>query len=479
MNMTSFSVKEVTFFVIMLTELQFQPVEIQHRAIFLPYLMKNSQTCDRVFTNIFCWQHLFRTQWAEANGFLIIRAYINGERRAAYLMVSQKDAPSYSDILPLLEADAAKLDQPLTLMGLNETECNALKQQFPGQFFFDQNRDFADYVYRAEELRSLSGRKYAPKRNHVNKFKSLYDYHYEALTAENINDCRQLEESWISQHHEDESAQAEYLTIQSAFQHFEELNLFGGTLYVDGKLVAFTYGSAIRDDIFCTHVEKADIQYEGVYQMINYLFAQHLPEQYSFINREEDMGIPGLRKSKASYHPAHLAYKTTALKLNDEMRDIIRIWKNSFGETDLSVYTFLSRYYFDHCTMVEKADGHVVSMVFMIPCQTPFGLAAYLYGIATLPEYRHQGISSKLIRQMLEKCRQNGAVFTFLIPEDEELKEYYAKFGYLRTQTNAIFESDMDLGTGETKKDRIMILPFDESFQIEKLSDTLEFRPML
>ncbi len=477
--MTSFLVKEVNFYVIMQTKLSFRPVEIQHRDIFQPYLTKNSQTCDRVFVNTFCWQHLFHTQWAEENGFLIIRAFINGERRAAYIVVSQKDRPAYTDILPALEADAAEFDQPLTLMGLSEEECDILQQQLPGQFFFDKNRDFADYVYKADDLKTLKGRKYAQKRNHVNKFKSLYNYHYEAITKENITDCLQLEESWISQHAEDESAQSEYITIQKAFQHFEALGLLGGALYVDGKLVAFTYGSAIRNDIFCTHVEKADIHYEGVYQMINYLFAQHLPEQFTFINREEDMGLAGLRKSKSSYQPAMLAYKHTALKLNDEMQDIIHVWKKCFGEDDPSIYTFLSRYYFNHCTMLEKVDGHVVSTVFMIPCQTQFGLAAYLYGIATLPEYQHQGISGRLIRQMLEKCKEDGAIFSFLIPADDNLKDYYAKFGYMNTQTNAVFESDMDLGTGDTKKDRIMFLPFDEIFQIENLSETLECRPML
>lgn len=477
--MTSFLAKEVNFYVIMQTKLSFRPVEIQHRDIFQPYLTKNSQTCDRAFVNTFCWQHLFHTQWTEENGFLVIRAFINGERRAAYIVVSQKDTPTYTDILPLLEADAAEFDQPLTLMGLSEEECDTLQQQFPGQFFFDKNRDFADYVYKAEDLKTLKGRKYAQKRNHVNKFKSLYNYHYEAITKENIADCLQLEESWISKHSEDESAQSEYITIQKAFQHFEALGLLGGALYVDDKLVAFTYGSAIRNDIFCTHVEKADIHYEGVYQMINYLFAQHLPEQFTFINREEDMGLAGLRKSKSSYQPAMLAYKHTALKLNDEMQDIIHVWKKCFGEDDPSIYTFLSRYYFNHCTMLEKVDGHVVSTVFMIPCQTQFGLAAYLYGIATLPEYQHQGISGRLIRQMLEKSRENGAVFNFLIPADDKLKDYYAKFGYMNTQTNAVFESDMDLGTGDTKKDRIMVLPFDEIFRIENLSETLECRPML
>ena len=80
---------------------------------------------------------------------------------------------------------------------------------------------------------------------------------------------------------------------------------------------------------------------------------------------------------------------------------------------------------------------------------------------------------------MLEKCKEYGAVFSFLIPADDKLKDYYTKFGYMNTLTNAVFESDMDLGTGDTKKDRIMVLPFDESFQVEKLSAFLEFHPML
>ena len=86
--MTSFAMREVNFFMMMQTELQFQPVEIQHRAVLLPYLVKNSQTCDRTFTNLFCWQHYYHTQWAEANGWLIIRAHINGERKAAYIALS-------------------------------------------------------------------------------------------------------------------------------------------------------------------------------------------------------------------------------------------------------------------------------------------------------------------------------------------------------------------------------------------------------
>ena len=258
----------------------FQPFEIQDRPILLPYLRKKSQTCDRTFTNLFCWQHHYRTQWAEVDGWLIVRAHINGERKAAYIALSQEDNPHYSEIIPLLEADATQNDQPLTLMGLNDDECELIEQQFPGSFVFDRNRDFADYIYKADNLRTLKGRKYAQKRNHVNKYTTLYTYHYEPITRENIADCLKLEEAWIAQHDHDESARAEYDTICRAFQYFDELELMGGALYVDDQIAAFTYGSAVNDYIFCTHVEKGDIRYEGIYQMINHLFAQHIPERY-------------------------------------------------------------------------------------------------------------------------------------------------------------------------------------------------------
>ena len=462
----------------MTKQLNFLPIEIYHRAAFLPYL-RRSQTCDRTFTNLFCWQHYFHTAWTEVNGWLVVRAYINGERRAAYIVFSQSDTPDYTEILPSLEADAASLGLPLTLMGLAESECEELRRQCPDAFLFDKNRDFADYVYLTENLRTLKGRKYAQKRNHVNKFKSLYPYRYKPVTSDNIADCLALEEAWMAQHGDDESAVAENLTIRNAFCHYEELELTGGILYVEDQPVAFTYGSPVNAEMFCTHVEKGDIRFDGVYQMINYLFAQHLPKQFVYVNREEDMGIAGLRKSKMSYGPSVMMYKTTALKLTTEMRDIMYIWGRCFGETDLSVHTFLSRYYFAHCTFTEQVDGRTVATVFMIPCQTEFGYGAYLYGIATLPEYQRKGIATRLIRRMLEECRSRGAVFSFLIPADPELVAFYGQFGYLPTQTRAEFCCDMDLGSGDKEKDRILILPLCDSFRMDGLPEVLECTPML
>ena len=158
---------------------------------------------------------------------------------------------------------------------------------------------------------------------------------------------------------------------------------------------------------------------------------------------------------------------------------MVQIWGKCFGESDLSVYPFLSRYYFNHCSMSEKVDGKVVSMAFMIPCQTELGLGAYLYGVATDPKYQHQGISTRLVRNMLDRCRENGSTFSFLIPADAGLVDFYARFGYQSTQTHVVFQCDMDLGTGDKEKDSIIVLPLNESFRMENLPETLVCTPML
>ena len=94
--------------------------------------------------------------------------------------------------------------------------------------------------------------------------------------------------------------------------HFEALSLLGGAIVVDHQIIAFTYGSPITHQTFCVHAEKADVRYEGIFSVISQEFARRIPQQYDYINREEDLGIPGLRKSKMSYHPCHLLEKNTA-----------------------------------------------------------------------------------------------------------------------------------------------------------------------
>lgn len=453
-------------------EITFRPITIADKSLIQQYLRSGRTTCDWAFATLFCWQHAFGYQWAEVKGWLVIRCRINGERRVGFMVMPRDASQPYVEIVPILSREAERQRQPLLLVSLEENERRRLLQECPDCFVLDSNRDFQDYVYDREELATLRGRKFAPKRNHVNKFTRLYQYTYEPLQRKDFAECLRLENVWRDQHNsQTDGLTAEQQAIRLALDNYEALNLTGGVLRVEGDIVAFTYGSPLGPSLFCTHIEKADVSYDGAYPMINYLFARHLPEQYTHINREEDMGLPGLRKSKLSYMPVCLSPKYVALQMNDDMRDVKKVWKECFGDEDTFVNSFLARYYFPDCSYVHKEDGHVVSMAFMVPCMSELGPTAYLYAIATLPQYRSKGFAGRLVQDALSAAKQRGFTAAMLIPEGSDLKVFYTCLGFQDVDIPVTITGDLDLGTGDESADRAMLAPLAEGLQLpESLS---------
>ena len=162
--------------------------------------------------------------------------------------------------------------------------------------------------------RHLIRQKFQAKRNHINKFKKTYNYEYTPITADRIRECLDLEAEWCKVNNCDqhEGTGNERRALIYALHNFDALGLTGGILHVEGKIAAFTFGMPINQDTFGVHVEKADTRIDGAYAIINYEFANHIPEQYIYINREEDLGIEGLRKAKLSYQPAIILEKYVA-----------------------------------------------------------------------------------------------------------------------------------------------------------------------
>ena len=177
----------------------------------------------------------------------------------------------------------------------------------PGYFAFTYHRDYCDYIYRREALMTLSGKKLQSRRNFANRFRRLYpNYIYAPLSKDDFNDCLTLDKRWLQRKANgevEEEDNAERAFIKRIFNAWDQLGGCGATIRVNNELVAFTFGAAIREHIFDVCVEKANPLYEGSYAIINQEFAGHLPEQFELINREEDLGIDGLRKVKMSYHP--------------------------------------------------------------------------------------------------------------------------------------------------------------------------------
>lgn len=444
--------------------IDFKPVRLEDRATIERYTMPSGiANCDLAFANMFCWQEVYHSAWAEVEGFLVIRFRIDGGQRIGYM---QPVGPGdFAPIVPLLRADAHAHGQRLRLVGLTDEGRDRVRAMHAGSFAFCSDRALEDYIYAAEDLRELPGRKYQPKRNHINRFTAEYpDYRYEELTPGRFAECMALEREW-RRAHEGHTAElsAEQRAMHRAFAHFEALGLVGGCIYVGDRLVAFTYGSAVNDRTFDTHVEKADTEYDGAFTIINKLFAQHLPARFAEINREEDLGLEGLRRAKLSYHPVRLQHKYLAIHLHPDEAACKELWMRCFGDDEEFVDTFLVRYYGCSRMVASQCDGRLAAMLHLLPFRSEAGRTVYVYGVATDPAYRRRGLATGLMEEALRRIEASGADAALLIPSpgEEHLRTFYGRFGFTGAHPVRFQSPDgFDFGSGDPAADRAMILRF-------------------
>lgn len=294
----------------------FRSITLADKALVSSFTLRSEyRNCDFSFSNMCSWRFLYDTEWAVVAGFLMIRFHIDGWQRPVYMMPVGEG--ELATALSLLEQDSLSAGHPLLLLGITPDARIKLEQALPGQFHYLKERDFYDYIYLREDLATLRGKRYQAKRNHINGFKKLYSYQYLPITAELVPECLQLEAIWYQENRTEEESEElnqERQSIAFALSHFEELGLTGGAICHQNRIIAFSFGSPINHDTFGVHIEKADVSYNGIYALINQEFALHLPEQYTYINREEDLGLPGLRQAKLSYHPIELLEKCTTVK---------------------------------------------------------------------------------------------------------------------------------------------------------------------
>ena len=417
------------------------------------------RNCDMAFANIYCWQPFYRSEWAVVEGFMVVRFRLDGGDRLAYMQpLSGIGNADFSSIIPLLAGDAFSMGQPLRFAGLTPEGVEVLRQYAPEKFAFSASRDYADYIYAADDLRNLLGRRYQPKRNHINRFSSENNFQYLPLTSDCAEECLRLTERWSEGRQDNEATiAAEREAMIRAFEEFDALGLQGGAICVGGELAAFTYGSKVCGDTFVTHIEKANTKFNGIFATINALFARSLPESVQFINREEDMGIEGLRKAKLSYYPVAVEPKWSAVAMDATMQDIKQLWIKVFGDSEEFVEQFLTTCYDSENIFTHCEQGRVVSMVHLLPFRTAEGERVdYLYGIATDPEWRGRGFASELILRALRKAEYESRAVV-LIPSSEEVKPFYEMFGFADSGLQLHFEGEFDFGTGEKDRDKAMI----------------------
>ena len=175
----------------------------------------------------------------------------------------------------------------------------------------EPTRDQFDYVYRSEDLIRLSGRKFHQKKNHVNNFLKTYQFEYKSLSENNIKECLELAETWCKLYRceEDMNLLSEWEAIREALTNFSALKIQGGVILVNNKVEAFTLGELLNNQTAVVHIEKANPEIKGSYAIINQQFCEKTWQGVPYINREQDLGEPGLRQAKLSYNPDHLVEK--------------------------------------------------------------------------------------------------------------------------------------------------------------------------
>ena len=188
-----------------------------------------------------------------------------------------------------------------------------LAKAFPGQLKIVADRDNFDYLYHKNDMIELKGRSLHKKKNHMNYFLKNYEYEYKPLTSDMAEDAMRFIAEFNARKeippHERELLDMEERAMKDVFENIEKAGYLAGAILIDGKIEALSVGGIINSNTVGVHIEKANIGYRGLYQIINMEFCKHLPAEIKYVNREEDMGLPGLRKSKLSYKPVKLVEK--------------------------------------------------------------------------------------------------------------------------------------------------------------------------
>ena len=291
--------------------LEFKEVELEDRGIIQKYLAQERFFISDVsFVNLFLWRKARKIAYAVVCDCLLIQTTYAGENPFYFFPIGAGDKKRVVELL--LEQDSALEFHSLELVWVE-----FLREHFGGVFDFELNRDRSDYVYDVQELISLSGRKYHKKKNHLNKFLQTYpQFVFERISVENSAEVLGVWGEWFGMIEAPSVGLVnENLGIVEVLGAWGELPIEGGLVRVDGRIVAFSFGEVMSEQMAVIHIEKADSSVAGAYQIINQQLLANVFSHVKYANREEDLGIEGLRRAKMSYNPVFLVEKYEARRV--------------------------------------------------------------------------------------------------------------------------------------------------------------------
>jgi hypothetical protein len=253
---------------------------------------------ELTFTNLFVWNSSEPTQLSGLDETVLLQRKRLPDGKTFFLPPLGKQ--HLGSMVEALRKPNLGNYQRLPLYGLTLQQAQLLSEE---GVQIESDRDDWDYVHLTSELADLAGDRYHPKRNLIARCLSNYKCRYVSIGPSEINECLQLQTRWCSLRNCSmvPGLEAENMAIRTAFENYDYLGITGGVVYVDDKLEAFTLAEKLNRDTAVIHFEKANPEIEGLYQVINQWFCKEALGNFKFVNREQDLGIPGLRKAKGSY----------------------------------------------------------------------------------------------------------------------------------------------------------------------------------
>lgn len=442
--------------------LEFKKIEVNSILEMLPfYAMRHNMTCDSVFLESYVWKDYYNVRYAIwENKALLWLMENEGRCFSAMPLCREEDLPGA--FAAIEEYFNEELGYPLVINLADEYAVKYLNLP-EDRYLVEEQVDSRDYLYNGDAMRSLAGKKLHKKKNRVNAFKREYEgrYEYRRLCCSDSHDVWVFLDRWRQQKGEEVEEHLDYEVkgIHDILKNCSEFSIHMGGVYIDGQMEAFTIGSYNPvEHMAVIHIEKANPEINGLYQFINQQFLiEEFPEA-EWVNREDDMGLEGLRKAKMTYYPADYARKylveqllngskgyhwaeqianTTAgsvlTYLDAEDKDETKhLWHMCFPEDSES---FIEYYYKektkDNEILVKKDNGLLISMVqynpYAVKLRGRLWKLDYLVGVATEESRRREGHFRDVFVKMLHDEEAAGKPITYLVPVNPAV---YAPMGF-------------------------------------------------
>ncbi len=436
--------------------LEFKKIDIGSMKEMLPfYAMRHNMTCDSVFLESFIWKDYYNVRYAIwENKALLWLMENDGRCFSAMPLCKDEDlADAFAEIEKYFNEN---LGYPLVINLADEYAVKYLNLP-EDKYLVEEQVDAKDYLYSGDAMRSLAGKKLHKKKNRVNAFKREYEgrYEYRRLCCSDSHDVWVFLDRWRQQKGDDVEEHLDYEVkgIHDILKNCSELSIHMGGVYIDGRMEAFTIGSYNPvENMAVIHIEKANPEVNGLYQFINQQFLIEEFPNVEWVNREDDMGLEGLRKAKMSYCPADHARKYLVEQLlngskgyhwaeqianttpgsvltyldEDEKDETRPLWHMCFPEDSES---FVDYYYRDKTTdneiLVKKDNGFIISMVhknpYMVKLKERLFKLNYLVAVSTEENRRREGHFRDVFIKMLHDEEASGKPITYLVPVNHEV----------------------------------------------------------